>query len=146
MSSALRSVVVLSIASFAALLSAPGCSLQGEGERCDRAKNADEDCDSGLTCVSAIKLLSQETDRCCPADGQETDSRCTRGAPMSSGGSSNMGTAGTTGKGDAGAGTDATSAGAPSNTGGTTAASGTGAGATAGTDPGAAGAAQGGAG
>ncbi len=136
MSSVLRSLVVLSIASFAALLSVPGCSLQGEGERCDRAKNGDDDCDSGLTCISAIKLLSQETDRCCPADGQETDSRCTRAAPMSSGGSSNMGTAGA---GDAGAGTDTTNAGAPSSSGGTT-------GTDLGGSPGAAGAAQGGAG
>jgi hypothetical protein len=153
MSSVLRSIVILSFASLAALLSAPGCSQQGEGERCDSAKNGDDDCDSGLTCVSANELLSPETDRCCPADGQESDSRCTRGAPTSSGGSSNSGTAGA---GDAGDGTGTTNAGAPTSSGGTTAmggttaTSGTGAGAVAGADvggsPGAAGAGQGGAG
>jgi hypothetical protein len=100
MSSALRSAVVFALVSAFAVLTVPGCSQQGEGERCDKAKNGDEDCDSGLTCVAQNELIENVTDRCCPAEGTETDRRCNRGAPTapqsmagtSSGGTSNGGT------------------------------------------------------
>jgi hypothetical protein len=83
MSSALRSAVVFAFVSAIAVLTVPGCAQQGEGERCDSAKNGDEDCDSGLTCVREGELAGGTTDRCCPAEGSETDKRCTRGVPMS---------------------------------------------------------------
>jgi hypothetical protein len=99
MPSVLRSVAVFAFVSAVAVLSAPGCSQQGEGERCDNAKNGDLDCDGGLTCVRKGELLEGITDRCCPAAGTESDKRCTRGGPgntsggSSSGGSSSGGTA-----------------------------------------------------
>ena len=103
MPSVLRSVAVFGFVAALALLSAPGCSQQGEGERCDSAKNGDLDCDSGLSCVKKAQLLEGITDRCCPAEGSETDKRCTRGvAPTlgssgsgAGGSSSSAGTAGT---------------------------------------------------
>lgn len=79
MSSALRSAVVFAFVSAIAVLTVPGCAQQGEGERCDSAKNGNEDCDSGLTCVRAGELSDKITDRCCPAEGSESDKRCTRG-------------------------------------------------------------------
>ena len=77
MSSALRKLATLALVSVAVALVAPGCSQQGEGERCDKDKNGDEDCDSGLTCTPKDSLLEGITDRCCPAAGTETDKRCT---------------------------------------------------------------------
>jgi hypothetical protein len=98
MPSALRSAVVLAFVSALAVLSMPGCSQQGIGERCDRAKNGDDDCDSGLSCVAKSELLDKVTDRCCPAVGSgKEDSRCTRATTgsSSSAGSSSGGTGGT---------------------------------------------------
>ena len=85
MPSALRSAVVFAFVSAIAALTVPGCSQQGEGERCDSAKNGDQDCDSGLTCVRKGELLEGITDRCCPAEGSESDKRCTRGVATSTG-------------------------------------------------------------
>ncbi len=117
MPSALRSVAVLAFVSAVALLSAPACSEQGEGERCDFAKNGDLDCDSGLTCVKRNELAENVTDRCCPDANTETDSRCARGTPTTTttGGSGNTSTAGAASGGEAsgGAGVEAT-AGSPS--------------------------------
>jgi hypothetical protein len=102
MPSVLRSLAVFSFVSAFAVLSAPGCSQQGEGERCDKAKNGDDDCDDGLVCVGKNELVEGITDRCCPADANAfNDSRCTRGTPMSTGGTSSGGSSGTSG--DAGA-------------------------------------------
>jgi hypothetical protein len=77
MSSVLRSIAVFSFASAVALLSAPGCSQQGEGERCDNAKNGDADCDDGLICVEASQLRGQTADRCCPASETDRNGLCT---------------------------------------------------------------------
>jgi hypothetical protein len=94
MSSALRSAVVFAFVSAIAVMTVPGCSQQGEGERCDSAKNGDQDCDSGLTCIRSNELSDGVTDRCCPAEGSESDKRCTRGTPSTaSGGSSSAGSA-----------------------------------------------------
>jgi len=91
---ALRSVCLFAFVSAVAVLSIPGCSQQGEGERCD-STNGDADCNAGLTCVPKAKLLVNLTDRCCPAENTESDSRCHRvGSAASSGGSGNS--AGTT--------------------------------------------------
>jgi hypothetical protein len=59
----------------------PGCSGQGEGERCgDDAGVIDNgDCSSGLICVPASTLLTGQTDmtnRCCRPGGVVTDARC----------------------------------------------------------------------
>jgi hypothetical protein len=89
---ALRSIAALSFVTALAVLSAPGCSQQGEGERCDVNKNGDADCNDGLTCVKANDLHDGITDRCCPAEGTESDTRCTRATVMASGGSSSGGT------------------------------------------------------
>lgn len=54
------------------------CAKQGEGERCDRQYSGDEDCESGLVCVSASQL-NGDADRCCPPqDEANSDSRCDR--------------------------------------------------------------------
>ncbi|HYQ14442.1 MAG TPA: hypothetical protein VEQ58_01750 [Polyangiaceae bacterium] len=87
MPSALRSAAVFAFVSAVAALAMPGCSQQGEGERCDSAKNADADCDNGLTCIGKGDLLEHVTDRCCPAAGTESDKRCVRGSTMGSSGS-----------------------------------------------------------
>jgi hypothetical protein len=110
MSSALRSAVVFAFVSAIAVLTFPGCSQQGEGERCDSAKNGDQDCDSGLSCVRLSELSDGVTDRCCPAEGSEGDKRCTRGTPpAASGGSSSAGTS--SGGAGASSGTGASAAG-----------------------------------
>jgi hypothetical protein len=83
---------------FAAALiaAAPGCSRQGEGERCDTL-NGDEDCNSGLVCVGKAQL-GQNSDTCCPASLVSTDRRC---VPVvggtTSGGDTTTGTGGGTG-------------------------------------------------
>jgi hypothetical protein len=127
MSSALRSAAVFAFVSAIAVLTVPGCSQQGEGERCDSAKNGDEDCDSGLTCVRLNELLEHTADRCCPAEGTETDRRCNRGAPTApepTAGTSSGGTSsgGTSSGGTSSGGTGAT--GAESTGGGDTAGAG----------------------
>jgi hypothetical protein len=123
MASAFRSVAALAVASALAVLSAPGCSQQGEGERCDRvqANQTSSDCDSGLTCVARSELLEDLTDLCCPPEGQETNQRCTRkGGSTTTGGTSSGGTAGTGGSSDsAGESAGGSSAGTTSEDGGT---------------------------
>ena len=116
MPSVLRSLAVLSFVCAFAVLSAPGCSQQGEGERCDHAKNGDADCDDGLVCVMESELVERITDRCCPADANAfNDSRCTRGTPNNTGGSSGSGGS-SVGGAAAGAAGEAVG-GAPSNAG-----------------------------
>jgi len=104
---ALRSIAALSFVTALAVLSAPGCSQQGEGERCDLDKNGDADCNDGLSCVPAKNLREGITDRCCPSEGTESDTRCTRATIMASGGSSSGGSstggAGAAGKANGGA-------------------------------------------
>lgn len=121
MASAFRSIAVLAVASALAVLSAPGCSQQGEGERCDRlqASNTSSDCDSGLSCVAAAELDSP-VDRCCPPEGQETSDRCTRKRSTTTGGTSSGGTGGTSSGGTAaGESAGGSSAGMSSEDGGT---------------------------
>jgi hypothetical protein len=77
MPSVLRSVAVFSFVSVVALMSAPGCSQQGEGERCDDAKNGDLDCDDGLVCVKASQLRDQTADRCCAVSETDRTGLCT---------------------------------------------------------------------
>jgi hypothetical protein len=95
MPSVLRSVAVFAFLSAVTALSMPGCSQQGEGERCDLLANGDADCNDGLTCVPKNSLLEGTADRCCPAPGTESDARCklhsmtpTTGGSGGSGGSS----------------------------------------------------------
>ena len=112
MSSALRSAVVFALVSAFAVLTVPGCSQQGEGERCDSAKNGDEDCDSALTCVRANELIEGIADRCCPAEGTETDRRCNRGVPTVSQPTAGTSSGGTSGGGTSSGGTESGGAGA----------------------------------
>ena len=78
MPSPLRSAAFFTLTSALVIgLLSPGCSQQGEGERCDKQRAGDSDCDSGLVCVPHGKLLENITDRCCKPDGSYEDSRCT---------------------------------------------------------------------
>lgn len=118
MPSALRSFAVLAFVSGVAILLAPACSQQGEGERCDFAKNGDLDCDSGFTCVKDAELAEDGADRCCPAANTESDSRCARGTPTptpTTGGSGGSGGSSTALGGEANGGSGVeTTAGSPS--------------------------------
>jgi hypothetical protein len=110
MPSVLRSAAVFAAIFAVAVASMPGCSQQGEGERCDYAKNGNDDCDSGLVCIAARELLDQATDRCCLQNRAVNDKRCTAA------GTTGTGTGGTGGTGAAGsdsAGMSSTPAGAP---------------------------------
>jgi hypothetical protein len=79
-------------------LTLPGCSKQGEGERCSPVANGDEDCDEGLVCTPDKSV--PDFGRCCPPKGAEvSDSRCNftsnpagTGGTSSSGGTSSGGT------------------------------------------------------
>ena len=97
MPSLLRSIAAFAVVSAMVVLSVPGCSQQGEGQRCDRNSNGDADCDSGLVCIASGSLRDSPVDRCCKADGSSSDSRCdpNTGKPSNTGGSS--GTAGSGG-------------------------------------------------
>jgi hypothetical protein len=147
MLSVLRSAVVFGFASALVVLAMPGCSQQGEGDRCDNAKNGNEDCESGLTCVVSKNLLNKDIgDRCCPPTGVGSNSRCTRGSGTDAGGTGGGSSGGSSGNaGDPGTETGGTNAsGGTEPTGGTTATGGTDSGGTASGAPGAAGAAGGG--
>jgi hypothetical protein len=121
MSSLLRSAAVSALVSLLAA-SMPGCSQQGEGERCDLAKNGNADCDSGLSCVPAQQLRIHATDRCCKPGGASTDSRCDEGSPTpnnpSEGGASEGGAAAVPGN-EAGMSSDTGGTGGTGDTGGT---------------------------
>lgn len=76
----------------------PGCSNQGEGERCD----GDEDCSAGLVCANISTLLNKEAPRCCNPN-HVTDSRCTPSTAAPSGAAAGSGGgAGTGGTADSG--------------------------------------------
>jgi hypothetical protein len=147
MLSALRSAIVFAFASALTVLALPGCSQQGAGERCDSAKSGNDDCESGLTCVSKMVLVDISTDRCCPPAGTDTDARCARGARSgNTGGSSSGGTSGSGGT-DASSGgtggTDASTGGTDASSGGTDASTGGTGGTDASSEAGAGGAAAG---
>jgi hypothetical protein len=102
----------------------PGCSNESEGQRCgDDLGTNDDDCASGLVCISSALLLnSNGANRCCYAEASEvTDSRCTRTTNVAAGGSGGTagsgtagsgGTAGAASAGTGGTGTDTNAAGA----------------------------------
>ena len=121
MASALRPFTA-SLLALALLLGAfaPACKAQGEGERCDKAKTQNADCEPPLVCISSERLLENNSDRCCPeVAGEESDSRCTRRVSTSGtggGAGTSSGTGG--GAGDSSGGVPA-SGGAPASEGGT---------------------------
>ncbi len=70
----------------------PGCSNQGEGERCGDEVGAsnNDDCGDNLVCTPSSQLLSgaiDATNRCCYV-GRVTDTRCTGTGTTSATGSS----------------------------------------------------------
>jgi len=99
---------------------APGCGLQGEGERCDQL-NGNDDCSAGLICVLGADL-GQQSDVCCP-DGAITDRRC---APTNNSVGGGGAGGSTTSAGGGGAGGSTTSAGGGGTGGTTTSTGGTG--------------------
>lgn len=116
MSSLLRPALLLALVSLAVASTLPACSQQGEGERCDLAKNGDADCDSGLVCIAKTRLRDKLADRCCdPIPGASSDSRCDRDMPTTDTGGSG-GSAGSTPTG--GAPDSAGNGGAPTSSGG----------------------------
>ncbi len=62
------------------VLTAPGCGLQGEGQRCDRntavtpsdPTTGNDDCGEGLECRSK-DLLGGSADICCPKNNGQSD-------------------------------------------------------------------------
>ncbi len=82
MSSLLRPTLLLALVSLAVASSLPGCSQQGEGERCDLIKNGDADCDSGLVCTASSRLRDHSTDRCCAPNNASSDARCDPATPF----------------------------------------------------------------
>lgn len=130
MPSVLRSVAAFAFVSAIAVLSAPGCSQQGEGQRCDSTKNGNADCDDGLVCIKKAALKEGITDLCCHEDAaNDSASRCTRGVPNTNGSGGKGGSGGTSSSagaaGDASGGTPTeTNGGTPSETSGGTGAGG----------------------
>jgi len=96
MSFRLRQSAAVALASLLAVgMFAPGCSQQGEGERCDFAKSGSASCDDGLQCRKTADLLDKSSDRCCPAGETFNDQRCTpKLTSDGSGGDSSQGTGG----------------------------------------------------
>jgi len=94
-----RHALAVVLAGFVLLLA---CSRQEEGSRCS-TENDDNDCESGLICVSHELLRggSDDVDRCCNPEGTNVnDGRCTR---LIGGGTSTTSTTTTGGGGQAGA-------------------------------------------
>lgn len=58
-------VVALCVFGTVGALLAPGCNNQGEGDRCDKNNNLDDDCNSPLVCT----VTQGGTTRCCPPPG-----------------------------------------------------------------------------
>jgi hypothetical protein len=100
--SVLRVVSLALAGSVFALAAASGCSLQGEGERCDFKANSNADCNDGLVCTEARTLQNgaDKTDRCCPPGGGT--GRCAVGPMIGTGGAT--GTGGSSGAGAGGGG------------------------------------------
>jgi hypothetical protein len=122
-----RIVALAALAPALFLFSAvPGCSNQGEGERCgDGIALNNDDCTAPLVCT----IISNDIDRCCdPNPSIVHDSRCLRSNNVGSGGSGGSATAGTGGSGgSATAGTGGSAGGSDlGGTGGTTDLGGTG--------------------
>jgi hypothetical protein len=92
-----------------------GCSRQAEGERCDLEwAGPNQDCASGLVCKACGALSAHDADRCCPADGTYTDSRCAPAVPATGDMCSTHKLTGAAGKGST-----STGSGGSSGTGGT---------------------------
>lgn len=99
-----QTAVALLISALTLLAATPGCSQQAEGERCTE----DTDCDDGLVCIEAVRLLSGETSRCCQEGMAPVgDDRCILKTPVATGGTGGSGGSG--GSGNSG-GTDAAGA------------------------------------
>lgn len=126
MPSVLRSVAAFAFVSALAVLSAPGCSQQGEGQRCDSSKNGDADCDDGLVCIKKNELTNGLADICCHSDpANDTKSRCVRGGIVGTGGTGGSSTGGSGGSSmGGGAAGDTSDAAAGDTSGGTPGASG----------------------
>jgi hypothetical protein len=98
----LRYLAGLSLSLLALTLSG-GCSRQGEGDRCDFDTNGNADCDDGLVCIKSTLLLSNDkADRCCPASGSASDSRCALNTGSTGSGGSGGSDAGSIDSGQAG--------------------------------------------
>ena len=70
----------------------PGCSNQGEGDRCGSpersvSKADDADCGDGLVCKAKASLVGRTAHRCCYPD-HVTDSRCLPDETAAGGGDS----------------------------------------------------------
>jgi hypothetical protein len=126
MSSLLRPALLLALVSLAVASSLPGCSQQGEGERCDLVKNGDADCDSGLVCTPSSRLRDHSTDRCCAPNNGSSDARCDPATPPDENvaGAGGEGSEPAPGGGSGGTGGTTGGSGGNGGTGGTTAGSG----------------------
>ena len=102
---------------------APGCGLQGEGERCDQL-NGNDDCSAGLICVLGADL-GQQSDVCCP-DGAITDRRCAPTNNSVGGGGAGGSTTSAGGGGTGGTTTSTGGTGGAGGSGGSTTTGGTG--------------------
>ncbi|HEY4107059.1 MAG TPA: hypothetical protein VGM44_24330 [Polyangiaceae bacterium] len=91
----------------------PGCANEGEGERCgDDPSNPsqpgtpnNDDCESGLICVSASSLTNNQANRCCNSTPSVVnDSRCLRatGVVNQGGSGGTGGSGGSAGNGGSG--------------------------------------------
>jgi hypothetical protein len=95
------------VVAFSALFSValPGCSNQGEGERCsklnDNPDGTSNDCQSGLVCTSK-DVLHSNADLCCPPSNPTTQACVGAGTSTGAGGSGTAGS-GTAGGGAGGA-------------------------------------------
>jgi hypothetical protein len=100
-----RTLIYAALAmTLAAALSAPGCGLQREGERCS-LKNYSDDCSEGLVCTPGIELNDAQSDICCPVSGVSDHPACIPGGLTTSASSSGATTgAGGGGGGEGGAG------------------------------------------
>jgi hypothetical protein len=101
-----RVALVLSCGVLLALGTA--CSKQAEGERCDREKAGDSDCEDGLRCIQV-----GSADRCCPPeDSPISDDRCDpTQVPVGGSGGMSGGTTGGTDGGNVSGGTAGTDGG-----------------------------------
>jgi hypothetical protein len=81
----------------------PGCSNEGEGERCGTTQADDSDCADGLVCTGNL-LDAPNTFRCCYPNGAVTDSRCQTATGVATGGTGGASTGGTGGASTGGTG------------------------------------------
>jgi hypothetical protein len=91
-----RFLILAAAASFVIALGAPGCSGQGEGERCDTQDDnaGDSDCADGLECWSYSYLGGQaavwQQDICCPTNLTQSTTAICELAPSPPGGNEGL--------------------------------------------------------